>query len=173
MNEEERVQQLIDDIGSFIEYWGFRKIQGRIWGLLYLSNRPLSTPEIVEKLGVSKALISGGINELLNYRLVERSGQVKFGGITYITTPSPAKVVREIIENRELVLFEQIQNNLSELNRLNTKSCDELGINSDSLKNLKTLTGCHKTIARKLSKKNIVTMKDWIQFMKKVARFGV
>lgn len=170
-NNEEKLQELINDMGSFIEYWGFRNIHGRVWGLIYLSDKALSTPEIVEGLGVSKALISGALNELLEHKLIEREGQVKYGGITYISTPNPAKVVRDIIKQRELALFSKIEQNLSQLNRLSAQDSKDIGVNKESIKRLKLLTGCHKKIAQKISSKNINTMDDWICFMKKIARF--
>jgi DNA-binding transcriptional regulator GbsR (MarR family) len=169
--ENKKIDDLVNDIGGFIEYWGFRKIHGRIWALLYLSENSLSTPEIVQRLGVSKALISGAINELLNHQLIERVGQVKFGGITYEATSSPAEVVRDIVRNRELVLFNKIEESLKDLNQLNIQECSNLGIKKESLKNLKILTGHHKKIAESLCKKNIKTMDEWIGFIKKISRF--
>ena len=166
------LENIVDGIGSFIEYWGFRKIHGRIWGLLYLSTRPLSTPEVVQKLGVSKALASGAINELLDHNLIERVGQVKFGGITYEVTKSPAQVVREIIQQRELVLLDQIESHLSELDKMSLQEKEQLEINPESLKTLKFLTGIHKKIMHKICKKKIISMDDWIQFMKKISRFS-
>ena len=81
MNEKNhKKEELISNIGAFIEYWGFRNIHGRVWGTIYLSNKPMSTPEIVERLDVSKALISGAINELLDHGLIERVGQAKIWG---------------------------------------------------------------------------------------------
>ncbi len=168
---KDKKEKLIDGIGSFIEYWGFRKIHGRVWGIVYLSDRPLSTPEIVSGLGVSKALISGALNELLEHKLVVKVGQAKYGGITYIACPNPAEVVQNIIRKRELVLFEEIQRHLVELDKLTVKESKLLGLNKESITNLKILTGHHKKIALKLCKKNIKTMEDWISFIKRVSRF--
>jgi DNA-binding transcriptional regulator GbsR (MarR family) len=174
MTEERNdLNELIDGVGSFIEYWGFRKIHGRIWARIYVSDRPLSTPEIVSSLGVSKALVSGALNELLDHKLVVKVGQVKFGGVTYIACPNPAEVVRDVVRNRELILFEKIQSNLDDLDKLNVQESRNLGINKESIKNLKVLTGYHKKIANKLCKKNIKTFQDWISFMKKVSRFTI
>lgn len=170
-HNKDNIYELIDGIGSFIEYWGFRKIHGRIWAIVYLSDKPLSTPEIVAGLKVSKALISGALKELLDHKLVVKVGQAKYGGITYTACPNPAEVVRDIIRKRELVLFEGIQSHLVELDKLSTKESKQLGLSKESISNLKVLTGHHKKIALKLCKKNIKTMKDWISFIKRVSRF--
>jgi DNA-binding transcriptional regulator GbsR (MarR family) len=168
----EKINTLIDDIGNFIEYWGFRKIHGRIWAIIYIANKPLSTPEIVDRLSVSKGLVSIAISELLKHNLIERVGQVKFGGITYMTTLSPGEVVREIIKTRELALFNKIEVNLNDLSSLDKDECNELGVDKQSLKNLKVLTGCHKKIVQAICKKKIITMEDWMAFIKKVSRFA-
>ena len=173
IDKNDKLNELIDGVGSFIEYWGFRKIHGRIWARIYVSDRPLSTPEIVSSLGVSKTLVSGALNELLEHKLVLKVGQVKFGGVTYIACPNPAEVVREVVRNRELILFEKIQSNLEELDSLNIQDSKALGINRESIKSLKILTGYHKKIANKLCKKNIKTFEDWISFIKKVSRFTI
>lgn len=170
-DDNDKIQELINDVGSFIEYWGFRKIHGKVWAKVYLSSKPLSTPEIVEGLDVSKALISGAINELLEHGLIEREGQVKYGGITYVACSNPAQVVREVIKNRELVLFNKIQNNLSLIEKIDVKRSNELNLNKTSIKNLKELTGYHKKMAQSLSKKNFKTMDEWIGFMRRISRF--
>lgn len=166
-----KFQELVDNIGEFIQYWGFRKIHGRVWAIIYLSNRPLSTPEIVDALGVSKGLISGAINELLEHGLIEKQGQVKFGGITYSACSNPAEVVRDVIAKRELKLFEKIEENLSDIAKFSKTDIDELEINKKSVVNLKELTGYHKSMAKKLVRKKITTMEDWVSFIKRVSKF--
>jgi DNA-binding transcriptional regulator GbsR (MarR family) len=173
IEEKKKLNEFIDGVGSFIEYWGFRKIHGRIWARVYVSDRPLSTPEIVRSLGVSKALVSGALNELLEHKLVIKVGQVKFGGVTYIACPNPAEVVRDIVRNRELILFEKLQSDLTYLDKLNVQESKMLGINRESIKSLKILTGYHKKITAKLCKRNINTFDDWISFIKKISRFTI
>ena len=115
--------------------------------------------------------ISGALNELMEHKLVVKVGQVKYGGITYISCPNPAEVVQDVIRNRELVLFENIQANLISLDKLSAVDSKKLGINKDSVQKLKILTGFHKKIAEKMCKKNIKTIGDWILFIKKVSRY--
>ncbi len=120
---------------------------------------------------MSKALVSGALNELLEHNLVIKIGQAKYGGITYTACPNPAEVVRDIIRNRELVLFEDIQSHLLELDKLSVKDSKLLGISKKSIKSLKILTSYHKKIAVKLCKKDVKTMEDWISFIKKISMF--
>lgn len=68
---DKAVVQLADHVGDFIRYWGFRRIHGQIWTLLYLHSDPLGPTELAERLGVSKALISSALEELLEHELIE------------------------------------------------------------------------------------------------------
>ena len=62
--ELRNLQQLSTRIGHFIRYWGFRKIHGEIWSIVYLAKVPLSGIEISRILKVSKALVSPALKEL-------------------------------------------------------------------------------------------------------------
>lgn len=60
-----------NQVGDFIRYWGFRRIHGQIWTLLYLHKNPMGPTELAERLGVSKALISSALDELIEHELIE------------------------------------------------------------------------------------------------------
>jgi len=75
MRMQRRVVRVCEATGEFIAWWGFKSIHGRIWALLALSRDPVSQAELSRTLGVSRALVSGAIAELLEYGLVRpRSG---------------------------------------------------------------------------------------------------
>jgi DNA-binding transcriptional regulator GbsR (MarR family) len=64
------VRAFVDAAGAFIEHWGFKRVQGEIWALVYLADRPLMATEVAQALGVSKALVSLAMSELLEYRVL-------------------------------------------------------------------------------------------------------
>jgi len=68
LNQE--VNELSDKVGEFIRYWGFKKIHGQVWCYLYLSKCPMDAGQLIEKLDVSKALMSKTISELLEYKVI-------------------------------------------------------------------------------------------------------
>ncbi|HLM42374.1 MAG TPA: ArsR family transcriptional regulator [Myxococcaceae bacterium] len=51
----------VDAVGNVIEFWGFKRNQGRVWALLYLRGEPLTAGEIERELDLSK----GGVSMLL------------------------------------------------------------------------------------------------------------
>ena len=75
-NEDEELWQsevlVSDSIGRLIEFWGFKRNMGRLWAILYLSDRPLSAPEIQERLQLSSGAVSMTLNELTRWGVVKK-----------------------------------------------------------------------------------------------------
>ena len=103
-----QVRSLADGVGEFIQYWGFRKIHGQVWLLVFLSAEPLSATEMKEFFGVSKALLSLAIHELLDYRLIEQSSSPDRKVKTYAANPNLMEVIGEILRNRELQMIDRV-----------------------------------------------------------------
>ncbi len=59
-----------DRVGALMELWGFRRQLGRIWAVLFLSDRPLAAPELCERLGISTGLLSMSLAELRGWGVV-------------------------------------------------------------------------------------------------------
>lgn len=59
-----------DAVGALMELWGFRRQLGRIWAVLFLSDRPLTSPELCERLGISTGLLSMSLAELRRWGVV-------------------------------------------------------------------------------------------------------
>jgi HTH-type transcriptional regulator, glycine betaine synthesis regulator len=57
-------------VGSLMELWGFRRQLGRIWAVLFLSERPLAAPELCERLDISTGLLSMSLSELREWGVV-------------------------------------------------------------------------------------------------------
>jgi DNA-binding transcriptional regulator GbsR (MarR family) len=61
-----------DSIGRLIEFWGFKRNMGRLWAILYLSDRPLSAPEMQDRLQLSSGAVSMTLNELTRWGVVKK-----------------------------------------------------------------------------------------------------
>jgi DNA-binding transcriptional regulator GbsR (MarR family) len=59
-----------DAVGSLVELWGFRRQLGRVWTVLFLSERPLAAPELCERLQISTGLLSMSLAELRRWGAV-------------------------------------------------------------------------------------------------------
>ena len=96
-------QLLSDALGRLMEFWGFKRHMGRIWTLLYLSDEPLSAPELQEKLQLSAGSVSMATAELLRGGVVKKlwiHGQRR----DYFAAESNLwKMISRVFRERELV----------------------------------------------------------------------
>ena len=63
-----------DAVGSLMELWGFRRQLGRVWAVLYLSERPLAAPDLCARLEISTGLLSMSLAELRRWGVVRPVG---------------------------------------------------------------------------------------------------
>jgi len=59
-----------DAVGAIMELWGFRRQLGRVWAVLFLSDRPLAAPDLCERLRISTGLLSMSLAELRRWGVV-------------------------------------------------------------------------------------------------------
>jgi len=69
------LQWFVEQVGLFSETDGVPRIGGRIFGLLMLSESPLSLDEIAEALGASKGSVSIDARRLQQLGVIERVGK--------------------------------------------------------------------------------------------------
>jgi DNA-binding transcriptional regulator GbsR (MarR family) len=162
---------LAETIGEFIQYWGFKSIHGRVWTMIYLSEKPISTPEIVESLCVSKGLVSLAINELLQFKLIKEEEKVSFGAQTYSAEPDVARVVRDVLRERELKILTDVESKISILSAFSPEELKESNICEEKLLKLNELTVANKLLLSRVISKKFNTMTDWIKFLKKASTF--
>ncbi len=101
--------EVAEKIGSFIEYWGFKEVHGRIWTLIFLSPEPVDANFLIENLEISKALASMSIKELLYYNVILEVKKDKPGTQKYSINPDITQVILDVIQKRELVMLTEIQ----------------------------------------------------------------
>lgn len=69
-----------DAVGGLMELWGFKRQLGRVWAVLFLSERPCCAPELCDRLQISTGLLSMSLAELRRWgvvRSVEVAGDRK------------------------------------------------------------------------------------------------
>lgn len=95
------LEDLANEIGDFICFWGFKKIHGRIWTHLFLSSEALDAGQLMSRLRVSKALISLSLNDLLRYEVIIESQKSSRGTQTYLANPNVLDVILNVLRRRE------------------------------------------------------------------------
>ena len=63
--------RVADAVGSLMELWGFRRQLGRVWAVLFLSEKPLAAPELCDRLQISTGLLSMSLAELRRWGVVK------------------------------------------------------------------------------------------------------
>ena len=97
----------METMGRITSFWGFSKIMGQLYGLLYLSPRPLMLDEMAENLSVSKGNVS------INIRALERWSMVRQVWIKgdrkdfYEAETDFWKIIRGVLKEREKKEFDQ------------------------------------------------------------------
>ncbi|MBQ47428.1 MAG: hypothetical protein CMP10_08150 [Zetaproteobacteria bacterium] len=162
MKNLKSILDLSDNIGKFIEYWGFKSIHGRLWTLIYLAEEPISTPELVKILSVSKGLVSVGINELLEHGLIRKAEKVSGGGQTFVAEDDIGSVVRKVLRDRELKLLMSTQVKINELKSFSPRELEIAGINPERLEQLANLTDTHKNVLQLFVSRGVDSLSQWI-----------
>jgi len=101
------VLDVCDAVGTFIEWWGFKSIHGRIWALLALRSEPTSQADLAQLLGVSRALISVAIGELTNYGLVVAVSEHR--NTPYLARWNFWPTITDVLRSREWMIIEEVR----------------------------------------------------------------
>jgi DNA-binding transcriptional regulator GbsR (MarR family) len=102
------IDELVNQVGDFIQYWGFKNVQGRIWAHLFLSDEALDAAELMKRLGISKALVSISVKEMLDYEVIEEAGKSSRGTIIYRANPDQESVIMNVLRRRERLMLSRI-----------------------------------------------------------------
>ncbi len=93
----------------FFKTFGFRRILGRVWGLLVLSGRPLSSKEIATELGISNGATSTAVNELAEWGAIQSSFDSTRHCHLHAAVGNTMSIVATVLRRREQVVFEQFK----------------------------------------------------------------
>lgn len=97
----------METMGRITAFWGFSKIMGQLYGLLYLSPKPLTLDEMAESLSISKGNVSINIRALERWNMVR---QVWIKGDRkdfYEAETDFWKIIRGVLKEREKKEFDQ------------------------------------------------------------------
>jgi DNA-binding transcriptional regulator GbsR (MarR family) len=99
---DEAVLRAADAVGGLMEFWGFKRNMGRIWCVLYLSERPLSAGDLGGTLLLSAGAVSMTLSELVKWGAVKKSWVPGERRDYYEAETSIWKMVSRVFREREL-----------------------------------------------------------------------
>lgn len=103
----------IDAVGNVIEFWGFKRNQGRVWALLYLRDVVLTAAEIEKELALSKGGVSMLLRDLERWGVILRVRQPGDTSWRYKAEVDLLRMARRVIEEREFSFIARIRSDLS------------------------------------------------------------
>ncbi len=127
----QELRELALQIGQFIQYWGFKKVHGQIWSYIFLAKQPVDATTLVQRLNVSKALVSLAIKDLVKYDVIQVAGKGKRRKILFESNPDLIKVICGVLKQRELKLLQGITESFKKVDALD---CSVASIDIDKEK---------------------------------------
>ncbi len=126
----------IEAVGNVIEFWGFKRNQGRVWALLYLRGELLTAGEIERELDLSKGGVSMLLRDLERWGVVRRVRQPQDSVWRYSAETDLVRMVSRVIEEREAGLVTRIRADLAEAQRIARQSS---GVEPERLQRLEKM----------------------------------
>jgi DNA-binding transcriptional regulator GbsR (MarR family) len=106
-----------DEVGTLMEFWGFKRVLGRVWTSLYLADTPLTAAQIADRLSLSASAVSTALTELRRWGVVleavgldprENGRAQRYRAETDVWT-----MVSNVMRQRELPLLRRFEESLA------------------------------------------------------------
>lgn len=93
----------------FFKTFGFKRVHGRVWGLLVLSGQPLSSREVSSQLSISQGATSTTLNELREWGAVTSEFDSSRRCHLHSAVGNAISIVATVFRRREQVVFDQFK----------------------------------------------------------------
>ena len=133
------VEEFANRVGDFIEFWGFKHVQGRIWAHMYLTKTPMDAAEIMRRLQISKGLVSISLKEMMSYEVVRITGKSENGTILYEANPDQETVILNVIRKRERLLVSKVSAAFKLVCNISAADKDKLSIQPEGIQRTEEL----------------------------------
>lgn len=134
------IYKLEEAVGDFMQYWGFKKIHGRIWVHLYTAAAPLDTEELMSRLQVSKGLMSLAMRELLQHSVIKQTSTGKHGTVFYSANEDLQSVIFDVLKKREAQTLLATKDILDKLGKLKRAELEKHNLDSQKIHAVLNLT---------------------------------
>ena len=101
-----------DAIGDIIEHWGFRKVLGRVWTVLFIAAEPLPAAVIGERLQMSSGAVSMSLTELQRWGVVHRVWKPGERKEFFEAETDFWRMISKVFDERERLLADSVRSRL-------------------------------------------------------------
>ena len=98
----------IESVGNVIEFWGFKRNQGRLWALLFLRGQAMTSAEIQEELALSKGAVSMLVRDLESWNVAERIRKPEQTGWAYSANTNLMEMIARVLNRREIDFLQRV-----------------------------------------------------------------
>jgi DNA-binding transcriptional regulator GbsR (MarR family) len=105
--ERELLHEVADAVGALMEFWGFKRVMGRVWTLLYLRGDALSASELCDQLSISSGAASMALAELEHWAVVRRIRRPGDRREYFEAETDVWKMISRVLRERELTQIER------------------------------------------------------------------
>ncbi len=107
-----------DAIGDIIEHWGFRKVLGRVWTVLFIAAEPLPAAAIGERLSMSAGATSMALTELQRWGVVKRVWRPGERKEFFEAETDFWRMISKVFDERERLIAESVRDRLERAAKL-------------------------------------------------------
>jgi DNA-binding transcriptional regulator GbsR (MarR family) len=107
-----------DAIGDIIEHWGFRKVLGRVWTVLFIAAEPLPAAAIAERLSMSAGATSMALTELQRWGVVKRVWRPGERKEFFEAETDFWRMISKVFDERERLIAESVRERLERAARI-------------------------------------------------------
>lgn len=108
-------ESVIETMGRISAFWGFSKIMGQLYGLLYLSPNPLTLDSMADSLSISKGNVSINVRNLLRWNMAKEVWVKGDRKDYYEAEIDFWKIIRGVLKEREKKEFDQALSTIGSL----------------------------------------------------------
>jgi DNA-binding transcriptional regulator GbsR (MarR family) len=110
-------ERAVDAVGTVIEFWGFKRNQGRVWAFLYLRGEARTAAEIQEDLGLSKGGVSMITRELERWGVIQRVRSPGVEAWRFVAEQNLMDMISHVLAEREVGLVGRVREDLVQAER--------------------------------------------------------
>lgn len=142
-----------DTIGRLLSFWGFKKNMGRVWAILFLSNRPLTAKELRGALQVSSGNMSMTLADLTRWGVARKVWIHGDRKDYYVAEGNIWKMISRVLRERErneiieaITAFEKALVYLSEREKSEDRELDRLKTQHHRIQQLLDFAGSARKV---------------------------
>lgn len=140
------LDELAERVGEFIQYWGFKRIHGKIWAHLFLSEVPLDATTLVKRLRVSKALVSFSIHDLLEYNVIREVARGRGRTVLFEANPDLTGIILNVLRLRERKMMTQVMAAAEHLGKATPEKMAEMKVSPRKLSDMREMVDSAQSV---------------------------